>query len=433
MIQRPSGFDVSDFFAQGGTTERFQQAVNNALKPVPSLRTDQELVLAAIPSKGWIADYLHYVCPISESPLQFNLAAALVGLAATVGRRAWVDHGDERLYPNVYCCIVAEQSRLRKSTSLVSIRQILARAFPAQSGERGIIMPDDFSDEGLADALTDNSTGLFVWSEFGFVLGTSQKTYSATSRQFLADLYDCPDVRERLLRTGPIRIENAAPSILTASTFSWLRERVRSADLMGGFLSRFLYVTGSEKSQLLPFRPAANEVARTGLEDQLLSLRLGLEPGRRMDAEPIRDAYTEFYLRLEGGEANPEEEALAGFYSRLCTYAVKLTMLYQLSIDPDSTQLTMDAWQHTTALIELLRRGMCKVVGDLAESEDGNKTRKILEIIRRAGSVGILRKQVLQLGHVQARQLDTYLDTLRQSELIREITEGPGRRYFALS
>jgi len=179
--------------------------------------SDADLIAAATPKRGWLRDYLDYAEPFSEAPSQFNLATGLVCLAAAVGRRAFIPHGDEWLHPNVYVCIAAEQARLRKSSTLSTGRRLLVEAFPREGDVPGVLLPDDFSDEGLTDAVAENPTGCFFWSEFGLVLGTTQKTYSATSRQMLADLFDCPHKRERKLRKGTVTIEQAGPSILTAS------------------------------------------------------------------------------------------------------------------------------------------------------------------------------------------------------------------------
>lgn len=427
-MRRAPGYDVSDAMDTPESEAKLMAALGRTLA---DLRSDEELIAAAMPGRGWLADYMAYIRPVSESPLQFNLVAGLVALAATIGRRAFIQHGDEHLYPNVYACIVAEQARLRKSTAVSSVRRLLAQAFPGDDDHRGVIMPDDFSDEGLADALSDNPTGLFVWSEFGFVLGTSQKTYSATSRQFLADVFDAPDRRERQLRSGVIVIENPAPSILTASTASWLSDRVSNSDIMGGFLSRFLYVAGNEKSQILPFRPPADGNLRSQLQDGLQALRRSLGQGRCLTVAPIRSAYVEFYERYEGNQRLEAEEHLAGFYSRLCTYAVKLTILYQLGINPDARELTPEAWAHTASLLEFLRRGMIKVVGELVEDENHRRIRRVLEIIRRAGPQGIRRDKLIRNSHLLAMDLNNVLQTLQEGGLVRESSVEGAKMYFA--
>ncbi|MDI9585571.1 MAG: DUF3987 domain-containing protein [Acidobacteriota bacterium] len=418
----PEKFDTSDYFTSGGTADRLQ-----AVFAARSNKNDSELLAAAIPADGWLADWMAYARPFSESPDAFNLMGGLIALAATIGRRACIDHGDEWLHPNLFVCIVAEQARLRKSTSLGTVRRLLSSAFPAGEDEQGIIQPDDFSDEGLADALQENPCGLFVWSEFGLVLGTTQKSYSATSRQFLADLFDCPDHRSRRLRRETVRLEFPGPSIITASTFSWLAERVREADVLGGFLSRFLYVVGGEKSKVLPFRPRADRDLRDNLQWRLQELRRGLEGGHCLGIDGIRDVYADFYDRYEGNQAPDIDERFAGFYSRLCVYALKLTMLYQLSADPDSRELTLPAWEQAKALVELLRRGMCRIIGELSDSDEWAKAQRVSRLVTRAGPEGILRRDLHQRSHLTAKELDEVLRTLTEAELIAEDPANPKR------
>ena len=102
------------------------------------------------------------------------------------------------------------------------------------------------------------------------------------------------------------------------------------------------------------------EWLRARLQVDLRGLRDSLGDGRRLGVDGIRAAYTTYYHRYEGNERLEAEDHLAGFYSRLCTYAVKLTMLYQLSMNANAHELTPEAWGHTVALLEFLRRGMCK-------------------------------------------------------------------------
>jgi len=153
---------------------------------------------------------------------------------------------------------------MRKSTALYQGKRLL-RYSVAKA-----ILADDFTPEKLASILQDNAAGLLVVSEFTRLLDMLNRDYNAGLRQMLTELYDSPDkwVIERRKEKKRC-IENAAISLLGATTLDWLEERVKARDLRGGFLARFLFLPAIERGPRVIGNPHVNIAIRESLKDHL--------------------------------------------------------------------------------------------------------------------------------------------------------------------
>ena len=61
--------------------------------------------------------WLDYTEPFSESPREFHLFTAIFTISSLVGRNRYIVQGEDIIYPNQYCLIVAPSSLFKKTSA----------------------------------------------------------------------------------------------------------------------------------------------------------------------------------------------------------------------------------------------------------------------------------------------------------------------------
>jgi len=311
-----------------------------------------------IPSEGLIPQYVCWVLPTTDAPPIFHVAASLVLCGHLLNRRVWLRAGNSRLYPNLWLALIAGSSKQRKSTAIEPVlsllredasyaRTLMPKVFTMESLylELGKILksPDEVAncrtnceEELKASSEYLNGVGLFHVDELGGFLSTFDKSYNEGGKTILTEWYDCPSEWHKTTKTqGVYYVWRPTISILGASTLQWLLENCKESDLMGGFLPRWLFVSDQgTKDFTLSLRDPGNEVAYSRVKIEIAKLKaLHGEMTLCVEAENM---YWHWRQSVEQNTA----DRLGGWVSRLGTYALKLSMVYQAAINPGRTHQT---------------------------------------------------------------------------------------------
>lgn len=335
-----------------------------------------------------------------------------MALASAMGRQVTFAFGPFDMPVNLYVLLLAPSSIFRKTTALTLSRRIATQAGAYE-------LAGDGSPEGFLEDLEEHPQGTLYYSEFSLLLAQFDRTYAASLRPLLTDLYDCPRSYRRKLRGTEINIADPCVSIFGASVLDWVLDRVKQSDFGGGFLTRFVLVSATVKEKRMPIPPPADIQAENALVAGLLEI-MNLVEGQ-VNLDSIRSDYEKWAI---GFEARARSPLLAAFISRLQVACLKLTVLEQLS-ETASTALTPGALARAAANIE-------EVADTIAELEDtelgyGNdresqEQRRVARIVRTAGEISWT--QLLRRSHMLTRRLRTVTQTLADGGSI-EITTHP--------
>lgn len=300
-----------------------------------------------MPERGWLYDWVTYADPISESPKEFLFFSGLIALSASCRNEVWIpEEGNGKIFPNLWVTVLGPSSISAKSTSINTIRRLLR---DASAGE--IKTPDTFSLEALLVFMREHAAILLVQDELGSFLMSARRDYNAGTIELLTRLYDYHDTVERYtIAHGPIIIREPALTFLSASTVEWFKSNLRESDIRGGFVARmgFSYSSGSNKT--IPWRDE-----RHGGQ-QFNHLVTGLHPitsieSRRMTVSiAAREIYEAWYR--DRAPAYRHADLLSHFWGRYRAVAKKASMLYELSWNPDATEVTVEAMSLATALAD---------------------------------------------------------------------------------
>lgn len=361
----------------------------------------------ATPDTGFLADYGTYAKQYTDAPPHYHLFVGLTIIAAALGNKVWFrGYGNRKAYPNIWLVLLAPSSFFRKTTCLNMGKSII------QEVDRKLILPSEFSPEALASTLQKAPQGLFIWSEFAGVLSQLERSYMLGTKEFLTDIFDCPEYYERKLKNETINIEKPCISIMAASTIEWLNTKIKEGDLRGGFLNRILYVPATRKANIIPFPPSPWEWERKKLADKLKQIS---QTEGEADLSSVRGSYEEFYIEHEkslGRQRN--QELLSGFYTRLADYCLKFSVLYQVASEGNLV-VSMDSMQKAIYLTKYLKRTIANLINEeLALSPAAAERKRLLKLIPEAPD-HITRAELTHCSHMSAKEIDHHLLTLSES------------------
>lgn len=376
----------------------------------------KRLVSMAIPSTGFLRDYVDYAETLTDAPRIFHLFSGLSAMAGAVRRRAWVQgFGGRPLYPNLWAVLLAPSSVFRKTTALNISRDLMA--------DSGVpILPEDFSREMLVEVLAGTPQGSFVWSEFGSAIAQFDREYMSGIKDMLADMYDCPSSYRRLLKSGAFEVENPCISILGATNIDWMVDKQNTKnDLRGGFLARCLFV---------PYHSKDFEMETPGIVDNAWRGRLTGFLRDLQELHPVEFQISELsdlrrQLKEELDATAKQSEyliELSAAFTRYQAVALKLGTLYAISLGEWGGEIPLEAMECAVNAVRLLKTSILDILGNVPMNRDD---KILIEVINKmqqlhaAGNVWISFRDLLRYTHRKKGDLLPVLDSLVEMGKIR--------------
>jgi hypothetical protein len=416
----PDGKDANDYYREDRIID-FKAIINIADRYwADTLKSP--FLKVEIPEDDFIEIYKNYALQISDAPAKYQELMALSVISTVLGRQAFLKYGDSNLYPNLYIVLIGKSTVMRKTDSLNRAKKII-RKF-----NKNLLLPYDFTPEGLFNLLTENPRGLISWSEFGaFLTNASQKTYQAGIKEFLTEAYDCPEDLRKRLSGKEYQIENICLNIISATTLHWFTDRINEADTLGGFLGRFVYMPCTlEDKNGWYYMPQPED---SGLSNMLVKKLKDISKlkGEVKISEEAKTLLIKWLRRHEDElETLEDSKGIVGFYARLADYLLKFAMLYEIS-GTGKMIISEGSLLRSIKLVNHLKITLKSLMADhVAFTREAKDTQKVLGLIRAEDTIS--RAKLLQNSHLSAKQLDEVLTTLLQSEQVRVITIGTGRK-----
>ena len=359
--------------------------------------------------KDWIASYLEYTSE-QESPDAFHEWTALAVLSATTSRHLFLPRGYYTIFPNMYIVLVAGSAKCRKSVS-----SNIGISLLEELKNKPMVFSQKITNEALIKALLEskidgNSSGIIYASELSVFMG--RDAIGTGLIPTLTDLYDSPRKWEYHTRTRGVEIlENVSLCMLGASTIDWLRSCIPPDAVGGGFTSRvvFIYQEAARKPILFPERKASTEVLRKDLVEDLNHIRT--QRGQ-MALTPEAKLIAQSWYEEEIGRVH--DTRLEGYFGRKHDTMFKVATLLSIA-SSDERWITEEHIQKALNLLAQHEDGLGKIMSIVTSNETGEKSDKVLAIIRKNGKMQHvdLLKQCWRFGN--AMELAQHLQTLSEA------------------
>lgn len=385
-------------------------------KPKKSERLGENDLVDAIAHRGFLRSYVSYACGGTESPRLFHLGIGLVVLGAALTNKVRIPaFGYAPMHANLYMTLIAPTGIFYKSTSIgIGVRLLTA-------ANKNYLLPNQFTPEALIKILAEQPAGLLVAHEFAGLLEylNSKREYVAGTKELLTVLFDGTPYKRATKKSGSFLVENAAPSILGATTMEWLKDAAAKRDLRGGFLARFLWLPAKRLGRAIKGLPDFNNPVRDELVDFLKEA--GHLEGK-VDLSLIVDSFDKWQRKYretvnEPGAVEPE---LFGIFSRGPALALKLATILQVSYgDGEPLRISTRALSDAIILLEDLQKRAVEVVSGFSDSWVATQRRKVLEHVEAHGEMtksDLLRK----MQDIRVKELNTILATLLEAGQIEK-------------
>ncbi len=378
-----------------------------------------------IQASPFLEEWMNFAKSMTDAPDEFLAVGGLQLIASVLGNQTYIAFGNDKIFSHLWVVLLAPSSFFHKTTALNLVkRTISSLVFPrtwqdrmidyekskssdpgAKSQTRGIrsgqdmIAPDRFSIDLLLEELEHRPAMLLVQSEYGAFLKEIDKTFNIGAKETLTEIYDSGLITKfnKTIKASnggkPIRIDNTALSIFSASTKDWLEEYIKLSDIGAGFIARFLFVPASRKTRFIGWPATRDEKVYEKIKNDLLSIRKSLNGELDVTAIiPFYEAwYSDLFRRVH------REETIAktiGFDQRLASYALKFTIIMHASTYGD-TIITADSLIRGIQLAEYFREKTKELFETTFLSQFDKKVRQIAEYIYR-NDHGKTRRQLQQ-------------------------------------
>lgn len=365
---------------------------------------------------GLIQKYIHLTKEL-EAPTSYHVFALLATIASATARRAVIDRGAYRLWPNLYV-LLHGPSGLGKGIASKHAIELVQHAV----GDGLRMYADDITGEGLFRTMREQtraeqgSIGMIYADEFGELLGGQD--YKRDLAKRLTKLYACQD-RYGAGRggAGELWAENVFLNILGNSQEKWLRTLPKDA-IEGGLFARFLIVV-EEKKRFWKYRPGVNVELYHEVVKEIQKRLVALQAGVVVQTKAAHDLGEAWYMKEEK-RLQRVSEVVMPWCERRLDHAFKLGYLNSL-LEGDGGPLVIDedGMRWGLAVVEWMTKGIETAFLKMGETPVGELHRVIVERLVRNGGVMLERAMRAGLGYKWSKpQMDEALSHLGVAGLV---------------
>lgn len=406
-----------------------------------------EDVLAALPARGFLRNYVKYAQTQTDASLAFHVATGLVCLATLIPPEVKVWSNGGHMRPNIYTLLVGDSVFGRKSTVIKIMRKVLDvaakdRMFPGS--------PESW--QGIMKLLVDQSKQMtIVEPEFArFLRSSGGQGYLMPLKNWYIDAYDGTEVG-RSSKETTIAVDWTSISMVAGVAPVHIEDSMSDSDFEGGFWARFLVVRG-QSGEYRPYNPKQPEMERY-LQDMATFYKQ--EGGTRIsnpEVTPFPDAQA--VIAANGESAHKyakgldEHNPLRGIAGRAQLVSTKISLLLAFDLamhnhwcrergepvpeEPTGeVRITTDIAHRAWMLTKLHVKSAEAVATSMAANPQMRARRKVLNAARgaypKASSVGTLA----HAAHMLLREVRPVIDTLVEQKLLTRIGDGAQEAYQA--
>ena len=326
----------------------------------------------------------------NECPENYHLWSALCLASAVISRKVYINWGQERLYCNLYVCLVGKQG-LRKSTAKNVAQSIVEENFSDipcgadVSSSQGIstwLASEEctrvFTDE--KGIVTEFHPGTFFMNELKHFLGIAPQNMI----EFLTDIYDKPFFKSKYKNSTSDVFPKPYLVILACETPSWILSKLKVEMISGGFARRLVPIHELNKRCAIPrpFMTVEMEKWKTECIDTLTKCRSLVGP---LVWDPAAITfYDEYYMELQ--KRIPEDPLMEGFHSSKHTQILKVAMILTV-VERQDLYLTREMIELAIGIVERIVPGIEKLYHGAGRNELAQPVERLLEFIIAKGGL----------------------------------------------
>lgn len=301
---------------------------SNENDELPVLRLAEEepaqLPTNSFPESAWTGLFAHWrdvVSSATEASLESLWSVFLLAIGLLIGRRVWRST-PRPLFPNFYILFLGQTGDSRKSTCLWFASEFLRHVGEDFKSLEGVV-----STEGLIEALSDHeeTKAVIYADEFRALLSVARRKGTQDILPRLNSLYYCPDKSSVDRVKNPTVAIRPFISLMTATPQDYIEDLLCDLDITGGFLNRFLIITGDEQ----PPKPIVRIPSADQWDDLAMKAQIVIDKasGHIEFSSDALARWKEFYLDWRNNRRNLEHRK-AQLTARVFEHVLKIAMVY---------------------------------------------------------------------------------------------------------
>lgn len=333
---------------------------------------------------SFLTDYLLYNSG-NECSRKYHVWSAFATLAASAGRRVFVDHGYFTIYPNLYICLVGEQG-LRKSTAKDIARDLFIEALPDYPVGPSVTSREDIvkrmSEDEWERVYTNEQGAVVKWKPIVFFVNELKNFISINPSgmiDFLTDIYDRRIFDASTIKHNLQTIENPCVNILACETPNWIISRLKMNIITGGFSRRMIYIYETEENIRITFPVPSPEGAQARLRCIKHLQKVSKIVGKFQWTKEAKAYFDYWYQHL----IYPDDPVMAGYFRSKNTLTLKLAMLHALSEEEPKLFLTKQHLELALADEEDIETNMPKLSIAAGRNELAGPQQEILNLLEK--------------------------------------------------
>jgi hypothetical protein len=372
-----------------------------------------------LPKTGFFRRYVDYT-QRSEAPLAYHFFSALVGVAATINRRVWLEMGYYKVFPAMGVIILGP-SGIKKTSSANIVVDLV------QSLQVTNIYSEKLTPEALIEAMRgENATGLIYAPEMAVFL--SKQKYMEGIVPLITRFMDCPDYWESgTIMRGKSALRNVAISSLMCSTVDWFISNTPEDMFGGGFIARNILVLQEHSPRVEPIPRPGDPSQREKLVHELAHIHT--MAGEMYMSKECERRYNDWYGEQKEKNTHPEHEILATYYQRKPGHIQRIAMCLHLAEHQD-LELCVSCFDRAVSILEWTEKFLPSMLRQMFKTQVGHDQEIILRTLRSVGGSIQHSKLVHKLQYrMNAAQIRGHISSLKEAGMVHEINGNLGHMY----
>ena len=399
-----------------------------------------------------VDDYMDWATEATDAvPIYHEISCCML-MSMLMSTTLRLQTANAKVYSNLWALILGESTLTRKSTAMDMALDFVYEI------DRDLIVASDASAEGLMTALSLRPKMVSIFSRdevTGFFGAINSKQYLSDMPEIMTKMYDVPKYMPRTLKKDTYVVSEPIFIFFGGGVPDKMMFLAGESYFTSGFMPRFLIVNGeaspsTRRPTVPPGKVGTDKRAalfqtfsalHSMYTDQEVTITLG--GGQSMTTTPEinvifpdelwdRAADMERAL-LKAAHGSPEENMALPTFSRMFFSILKLTMLFAAARqEPDELKVYAELRDLLNAGFYIQRWGSHAVhfILNAGGTMDEQKLRAVYRTIDR--NPGIMRGQVMNRHHLNARDMEQVHDTLVQRQMVQANKRGRGYQYWPL-
>lgn len=428
------------------TFEERHKLVTSSTKYDIPLLTDEEREWAeAHPTI--VEEYIEWAKSVGDAAWQYHQAGGFVILSSLLAGNVRLPASFGTVVPNLWFMILADTTVTRKTTAMDLAMDLITEVDP------DAVLATDGTIEGLFTSLAmrPGRPSIFLRDEFsGLLDAMNRKDYYAGMAETLTKLYDGKYLK-RILKKETVEIKQPCLIFFAGGIKERTLNLLTYEDVASGFLPRFVFITAeADLTKLRPLGPPTttslagrDRLARKfqRLSDHYKQLQQINVNGKLISAPRVWDVKLTDAAWLRFNELNDKmleaayhafhRDLITASFTRLAISGLKAAILIAATRRL-TDEVVVDVPDLITAFryVEVWRDYALDVLNNIGRTTQ----ERTLEQVRKAiySRPSILRSELMQNHHLNARDTDLILTTLDQRGLITRAKSGRSERLYPI-